>query len=121
MESSIAVTLAMAERFKLLGDGSRLSIVMAILEPRSVSDIAEACDLSLSLVSHHLRLLKAADLVRSERRGKQIFYHIHDGHVQHLLHDMHTHITQCSGTAALAPRNNTHEHHHHLPKLHLHP
>ena len=92
----------MAERFKLLGDGSRLAIVMAIQKPLSVGDIAECCELSVSLVSHHLRLLKAADLVQSERRGKQVFYHIHDGHVQHLLQDMHTHITQSSTPAALS-------------------
>ena len=88
-------TYELADMFKMLGDPSRLRIVIATLEgPVSVSEIAEALGLSLSLVSHHLRLLRAARLVTADRRGKQIFYMIHDQHVAHVISDMIAHVNE---------------------------
>jgi DNA-binding transcriptional ArsR family regulator len=85
----------LAETFRLLGDPSRLKILLTCLPgPISVGDIAEKLDLSLSLVSHHLRLLRGARLVRGERRAKQIFYEIADQHVSQVLQDMATHISE---------------------------
>ena len=64
---------ALAGVFHLMGDPSRLSILMAVLEgPRPVGGIAAATGLSASLVSHHLRLLRGGRLVRGSRRGKQV-------------------------------------------------
>ncbi|WP_456301433.1 ArsR/SmtB family transcription factor [Enterobacter hormaechei] len=60
----------------------------------SVGDIAESLQLSQSLVSHHLRLLRGARLVRGERKGKYIFYSIMDQHVSHVLQDMAFHIAE---------------------------
>ena len=57
-------------------------------------DIAERLELSQSLVSHHLRLLKAARVVRPERRGKQIFYVAADAHIQCVIEDMLEHISE---------------------------
>src|SRR5260370_21727961 len=63
---------ALADLFRLLGDPSRLRIVVSCLRtPLAVSDIAERLGLSGSLVTHHLRLLKGARLVRADRPGKQ--------------------------------------------------
>ena len=85
----------LAETFRLLGDPSRLRILLTCLPgPMSVGDIAEKLDLSLSLVSHHLRLLRGARLVRGERQAKQIFYEIADLHVSQVLRDMATHISE---------------------------
>ncbi len=57
-------TYELADMFKMLGDPSRLRIVIATLEgPVAVSDIAERLGLSISLVSHHLRLLARAILL----------------------------------------------------------
>ena len=73
--------IEIAEIFHLLGDPTRLRIVTSCLDkPRNVSEIAEIVNVSTSLVSHHLRLLKAARLVRAERRGKQVFYATADEH-----------------------------------------
>lgn len=84
-----------ADLFHLLGDTSRLRIVLACLEaPIAVSDIAGSLDLSSSLVSHHLRLLKAARVVKSERQGKQIFYEVADHHISGLLTNMLEHIAE---------------------------
>ncbi len=83
----------LADLFRLMGDTSRLRIILASLhEPISVSDIAEKLELSQSLVSHHLRLLRAARVVRSERRGKQVFYVAADAHIQCVIEDMMAHI-----------------------------
>lgn len=85
----------LAETFRLLGDPSRLKILLSCMPgPISVGDIAEKLDLSLSLVSHHLRLLRGARLVKGERQAKQIFYEIADQHVSQVLQDMATHISE---------------------------
>ncbi len=85
----------LAEVFHLMGDPSRLSILMAVLDgPRAVAEIAAATGLSASLVSHHLRLLRAGRLVRAERRGKQVFYTVDDAHIRSVLTDMAEHVAE---------------------------
>lgn len=87
--------VALADLFRLLGDASRLRIVVACLRaPLAVSEIAERLGLSVSLVSHHLRLLKGARLVRAERQGKQVFYGADDEHVRRMIEDMITHVAE---------------------------
>ena len=84
-----------AEIFRLLGDPTRLRIVTCCLdEPRNVGEIADRVGVSPSLVSHHLRLLKAARLVRSDRRGKQVFYATADEHVDCIIKDMIDHVAE---------------------------
>ncbi len=83
----------LADLFRLMGDPTRLRIVLTCLdEPISVGEIAMRLDSSPSLVSHHLRLLKAARVLRSERRGKQIFYSALDEHIRCVIDDMVAHI-----------------------------
>lgn len=86
-------TTILAETFRLLGDATRLRILFFCLPgPQSVGDIADSLGLSQSLVSHHLRLLRGARLMRGERRARQIFYRIADDHVRGVLIDMADHI-----------------------------
>lgn len=83
----------LAETFRLLGDPTRLRILLLCLPgPRSVGEIVENLKLSQTLVSHHLRLLRGARLVRGERRSKQVFYEVADSHVSHMLIDLAFHI-----------------------------
>ncbi|MGB5947816.1 MAG: metalloregulator ArsR/SmtB family transcription factor [Parvibaculum sp.] len=85
--------MELAETFRLLGDPSRLRIVVETLAtPQPVGAMAAKLGLSPSLVSHHLRLLRAARLVTAERRGKQIFYRIHDDHIARVVADMVAHV-----------------------------
>ncbi len=94
-EAPTVDTAELAEIFHLMGDGSRLGILLACLEgPVAVGALAAARGLSPSLVSHHLRLLRAARLVRAERRGKQVFYAVADDHVRHVLVDMVAHVAE---------------------------
>lgn len=83
----------LAETFRLLGDPTRLRIMFHCLDaPKSVGDIAASLELSQTLVSHHLRLLRGARLVRAERQARQVFYQLSDRHVSDMLRDMARHI-----------------------------
>jgi DNA-binding transcriptional ArsR family regulator len=85
----------LADLFRLLGDATRLRIVLACLGgPTAVNDLAGQLELSPSLVSHHLRLLRAARLVKADRQGKQVFYTVADQHVSGMLSDMLEHIAE---------------------------
>ena len=89
--------VALADLFRLLGDPTRLKIVVAGLRAAlAVSDIADRLGLSVSLVSHHLRLLKGARLVRADRQGKQVYYEADDLHVRRMVEDMVTHVAEHS-------------------------
>ena len=85
----------LADMFRLLGEPDRLGIVAACLgKPTSVGDIAAGLGLGQSLVSHHLRLLRAARLLRAERQGRQVFYAIADHHVRDMLTSMIAHVVE---------------------------
>ncbi|MEM9333067.1 MAG: metalloregulator ArsR/SmtB family transcription factor [Pseudomonadota bacterium] len=83
----------LAETFGLLADATRLSIVITCMEQEiAAGDIAEKLKLSASLTSHHLRLLRAARILRAERRGKQVFYSMADACVHDVLKIMINHV-----------------------------
>ena len=85
----------LADLFHLLGDPTRLRIVLSCLDaPTAVGEIATGLQLSSSLVSHHLRLLRAARIVKAERQGKQVFYSAADAHISGVLADLLEHIAE---------------------------
>lgn len=85
----------LADLFRLLGDSSRLRIVIACLDKAvPVGALADQLGLSPSLVSHHLRLLRGARIVKSERKGKQVFYSAADDHIRCVIADMFEHISE---------------------------
>ena len=91
-------TTELADMFRLMSDPSRLRIILACLEtPTSVGDMAPALGLSPSLVSHHLRLLRAGRLIQAERRGNRVFYLITDEHIRRVLSDMVDHVAESEG------------------------
>jgi DNA-binding transcriptional ArsR family regulator len=87
----------LAEMFKMLGDPTRTRLLCALLEAGElcVNDLAETVGVPESSVSHALRLLRTAGIVRNRRDGRMIFYALDDAHVrmlidlslQHLRHD----------------------------------
>lgn len=83
----------LAETFGLLADPTRLSIVLACRDRRvAAGQIAEELGVSPSLVSHHLRLLRGARMLRAERQGKQVFYSLADDCVRSVLVIMIDHL-----------------------------
>jgi len=86
---------AVAEVFKLLGDPTRVRLVDALTHgERCVCDLATLVGMSESAVSHQLRLLRAARLVRVRRAGRMAFYSLDDHHVVGLLHDTRKHVEE---------------------------
>jgi len=78
-----------------MGDETRLKIILTCLDgPISVGDIAVRVEVSQSLVSHHLRLLRAARVLRSERKGKNVFYSAADAHIECVINDMVAHVSE---------------------------
>ncbi len=76
----------LAELFKVFGDSTRIRILYVLFEDElCVGDIAELLNMSQSSVSHQLRILKDAKLVKFRREGKSIFYALDDEHVYHIL------------------------------------
>jgi DNA-binding transcriptional ArsR family regulator len=64
-----------AELLKALADESRLAVVQALLDgPLHVHELAAALGIEQSLLSHHLRALRAAGIVEAERDGKAVLY-----------------------------------------------
>lgn len=78
----------LAEIFSALADGTRAKIVYALsLEELCVCDIANILNLSVSAVSHHLRVLRNLKLVKYEKKGKMIFYSLDDEHIVSLIRE----------------------------------
>ncbi len=72
----------LSDFFKNFGDSTRIKIVSALISGElCVADLAEVLEMSVSAVSHQLRVLRQSKIVRSRRDGKQIYYSIDDNHV----------------------------------------
>lgn len=83
------------EIFSVVSDPTRLKILTALRrEILCVCDIAALLSMSESRISHQLRLLKAMRLVRYERKGKMVYYHLIDDHVKNLLKIAANHIRE---------------------------
>lgn len=91
----IEVLYDLSELFKVFGDSTRIHILCALLDREMcVGDLAEVLDAGQSAVSHQLRILRTAGLVRPRREGKTIYYALDDEHVhtifqaglEHILH-----------------------------------
>jgi DNA-binding transcriptional ArsR family regulator len=87
-----------AEILRLLGEPSRLRILLACLvEPAPVGALAARVAIPRSLVSHHLCLLRASRLLRAERRGKEMIYAPRDERVRCIVVDLARHVLGLEG------------------------
>ena len=76
----------LAELFKVFGDPTRIRILYLLLESEMcVCDIAQGLSMTQSAISHQLRVLKNADLIRFRRDGKTVIYSLADEHVRMIL------------------------------------
>ncbi len=92
---------ALADTFKVLGDFNRLRILQALNTAElCVCDLSELLGLSQSATSHQLRLLRASQLVRYRREGKNVYYTLDDEHVRTLIETALAHVQEpgtCKG------------------------
>ena len=85
----------LAELFKVFGDTTRIRILYALFESElCVCDIAELLNMSQSAISHQLRVLKQARLVRNRREGKTVYYFLADDHVRTIIGQGMEHINE---------------------------
>ena len=85
----------LADLFKIFADTTRIKILYALMkEGKSVGAIADEVGASQSAVSHQLRILKQARLVRFRRDGKQVVYSLSDDHVYTMIAQGMVHICE---------------------------
>ncbi len=87
--------LQLAELFKTFGDGTRIRILYVLLKAEvCVCDLATLLGMTQSAVSHQLRILKQAQLIKARRDGKAVFYSLADDHVATLLRQGMEHVCE---------------------------
>ena len=85
----------LAEVFKVFGDSTRTKILSCLsLSNMNVGDIASACDMTLSAVSHQLRILKNAKLIKCSKIGKEVIYFLDDKHVEMIMESGLLHLRE---------------------------
>ncbi len=81
--------------FKVMGDPTRLKIILSLSrEELCVCDLAAIISVSPSAVSHQLRILRGARLVKYRREGKIVYYSLDDRHVENLLENAQEHLKE---------------------------
>ena len=85
----------MAELFKVFGDSTRMKIISALLEDElCVGDIAIITNSTPSAISHQLRVLKQAKLVKYRKDGKIVYYSLDDEHVREIYEKGREHVEE---------------------------
>ena len=85
----------LTELFRIFGDSTRVRILYVLFEAEMcVCDIAEVLGMTQSAISHQLRLLKQAKLVRNRWEGKTVYYALADDHVRTIIFQGMEHIEE---------------------------
>jgi ArsR family transcriptional regulator, zinc-responsive transcriptional repressor len=90
------VTLSAAgDLLRALAAPVRIAIVLQLRDAdRCVHELVDALDVAQPLISQHLRVLKAAGVVRGERRGREVVYRLGDEHLAHIVADAVEHVKE---------------------------
>ena len=84
-----------AELFKVFGDTTRIKILCALFESEMcVCDIAALLGMTHSAISHQLRVLKSAKLVKNRKEGKTVYYSLNDEHIKTIFDQGLSHVTE---------------------------
>lgn len=84
-----------SDLFKVLGDQTRCRILFVLEQgPLCVSDIANSINMTKYAVSHQLRILKTAKLVKCKREGKEMIYSLDDNHVSQIFECALAHVME---------------------------
>lgn len=85
----------LAELYKVFGDSTRIKILYILFEGEMcVQHISEMLSVTQSAVSHQLRILKSARLVKFRREGKTVYYSLADDHVREIIDCGLEHISE---------------------------
>ncbi len=84
-----------AELFKIFGDSTRIRILTALSQAElCVCDVATILNMTKSAVSHQLRILRQAKLVKNRRAGKEVYYSLDDDHVYKIINLALEHVKE---------------------------
>ncbi len=84
-----------AELFKVFGDSTRARIICALsISELCVCDLAELLGMTQSAISHQLRILKSARIVKNRRAGKSVYYSLDDNHIQEIFKVAFEHVME---------------------------
>lgn len=85
----------LSDFFKVMGDSTRIQLLWALEESEMcVGDLAVLLNMTKSAVSHQLKVLRGAKLVRAAKRGKNVFYSLDDEHVKIVLEKALEHVDE---------------------------
>ena len=85
----------LSDLYKMFSDPTRLKIMWALHEDEiCVCDLAVILNMTKSAVSHQLKSLRIANLVKFERRGKSVYYSLADDHVKDIFEEGFEHINE---------------------------
>ncbi|HHT89599.1 MAG: metalloregulator ArsR/SmtB family transcription factor [Bacillota bacterium] len=85
----------LAELFKVFGDTTRIRILYTLFQSEMcVCDIAYLLDMTQSAISHQLRVLKGAKLVRYRKEGRVVYYSLDDEHIKAIFDQGYQHIQE---------------------------
>ena len=85
----------LSDFFKVIGDGTRIRILWALDESEMcVCDLANVLNMTKSAISHQLRSLREANLVKFRKSGKEVFYSLADNHVKEIFEQGLIHIKE---------------------------
>lgn len=88
----------LSEFFSVMGDSTRIKILYLLFEGEMcVCDISEKLSMSMSAISHQLRVLKNAHLVKFRKNGKSVLYSLDDEHVKVIINMANQHINEIFG------------------------
>jgi ArsR family transcriptional regulator len=89
------VTASIAEFFKVFGDQTRIRILQVLFEEEMcVCDIAYLLNMSQSAISHQLRVLKQAGIVKYRKDGRVVYYSLDDEHIQSIFEQGYQHVME---------------------------
>ena len=84
-----------ASLFKILGDQTRTKILSVLeKEELNVSNISDLVGLPISAISHQLRVLRQAKLIKPRKVGKEVFYSLNDEHVSLIFNCALAHVKE---------------------------
>ncbi len=85
----------LSDFFKVMGDNTRIKLLWALEESEMcVGDLSVLLDMTKSAVSHQLRVLRVAKLVKAVKKGKNVYYSLNDYHVKLILEKALEHVCE---------------------------
>lgn len=85
----------LSDLFKVFGDATRAKILILLsIENMNVSEISNALNMTISAVSHQLRVLRGSKLIKGIKKGKEVYYSLDDNHVMLIMECGLSHIKE---------------------------